>query len=98
YKYQTELDNPKEIALAILQRFIYQTTLFPLDFEDYSIFNLRIKVMNEKETNSPTITIIDLTLIETDLEVKTIETKILIIETEITLEIEIIVITKILLL
>ncbi|CAG8820550.1 569_t:CDS:2, partial [Gigaspora rosea] len=51
----------------------------------------RIKVMNKEETNSPTITTIDVTLIETDLEVDIIETEIIIIEPEATLEIEIIV-------
>ncbi|CAG8831087.1 8907_t:CDS:1, partial [Gigaspora rosea] len=42
-------------------------------------------------TDSPTITTIDITLIETDLEVEIIETEIIIIETEAPLEIEIIV-------
>ncbi|CAG8687947.1 14889_t:CDS:2, partial [Gigaspora rosea] len=51
----------------------------------------RIKVMNEEETDSPTITTIDMTLIETDLEVEIIETEIIIIETEAALEIDIIV-------
>src|SRR6185312_16321434 len=51
----------------------------------------KIKVMNEEETDSSTITIIDMTLIETNLEVKTIGTKIIIIETEVTPEIGIIV-------
>ena len=45
--------------------------------------------MNEEETDSPTITIIDVTLIETDLGVETIETEIIILEAEVTLEIEI---------
>ncbi|CAG8673361.1 3720_t:CDS:1, partial [Gigaspora rosea] len=47
--------------------------------------------MNEEETDSPTTTTIDVTLIETDLEVKIIETEIIIIETEAATEIEIIV-------
>ncbi|CAG8588026.1 23910_t:CDS:1, partial [Gigaspora rosea] len=47
--------------------------------------------MNEEETDSPTIKTIDMTLIETDLEVETIKTEIIIIETKATLEIEIIV-------
>ena len=47
--------------------------------------------MNEEETDSPIITTIDVTLIETDLEVEIIETEIIIIETEAALEIEIIV-------
>ena len=51
----------------------------------------KIKVMNEEETDSPTITIIDVTLIETDLGVETIETEIIILEAEVALEIEIIV-------
>ena len=38
-RYQTELDNPREIALAILQRFTHRTTLPPLDFEDYTTFD-----------------------------------------------------------
>src|SRR6185437_2650508 len=50
----------------------------------------RIKVMNEEETDNPTITTIDVTLIETDLEVETTETEIIIIETEVALEIGII--------
>ena len=45
--------------------------------------------MNEEETDSPTITIIDVTLIETDLGVETIETEIIILEAEVNLEIEI---------
>src|SRR6185312_1788492 len=44
----------------------------------------RIKVMNEEETDSPTIIIIDVTLIETDLGVETTETEIILIETEVT--------------
>ena len=55
------------------------------------VLKRRIKVMNEEETDSPIITTIDVTLIETDLEVKIIETEIIIIETEAALEIEIIV-------
>ncbi|CAG8801573.1 8205_t:CDS:1, partial [Gigaspora rosea] len=51
--------------------------------------------MNEKETDSPTITTIGVTLIETDLEDEIIETEIIIIETEVALEIEIIVMIKI---
>ncbi|CAG8791826.1 19634_t:CDS:1, partial [Gigaspora rosea] len=47
--------------------------------------------MNEEETDSSTIATIDVTLIETDLGVKTIETEIIIIEIEAALEIEIIV-------
>ncbi|CAG8825211.1 12340_t:CDS:1, partial [Gigaspora rosea] len=47
--------------------------------------------MNEEETDSPIITTIDVTLIETDLEVEIIEIEIIIIETEAALEIEIIV-------
>ncbi|CAG8818880.1 25785_t:CDS:1, partial [Gigaspora rosea] len=47
--------------------------------------------MNEEETDSPIITTIDVTLIETDLEVKIIETEIITIETKAALEIEIIV-------
>src|SRR6185437_12467540 len=43
----------------------------------------RIKVINEEETDSPTITIIDVTLIETDLGVETTETEIIITETEV---------------
>ncbi|CAG8831807.1 1949_t:CDS:2, partial [Gigaspora rosea] len=50
----------------------------------------RIKVVNEEETDSPTITTTDVILIETDLEVEIIETEIIIIETEAALEIEII--------
>src|SRR6185437_2111586 len=42
----------------------------------------KIRVMNEKETDNPTITIIDVILIETDLGVETTETEIIIIETE----------------
>ena len=49
------------------------------------------KVMNEKETDSPTITIIDMTLIETDLEVETIETDIIILGAEVAPRIKIIV-------
>ena len=45
--------------------------------------------MNEEETDSPTLTIIDVTLIETDLGVETIETEIIILEAEVDLEIEI---------
>jgi len=55
----------------------------------------RIKVMNEEETDSPTITIIDVTLIETDLEVETIETEIIILEAEVASKIEIIVMIEI---
>src|SRR6185437_1682256 len=51
----------------------------------------RIKVMNEEETDSPTITIIDVTLIETDLGVETTETEIIIIEIEVAPGIEIVV-------
>src|SRR6185437_1651013 len=51
----------------------------------------KIKVMNEEETDSPTITIIDMTLIETDLGVETTETEIIITETEVAPEIGIIV-------
>ncbi|CAG8813080.1 2817_t:CDS:1, partial [Gigaspora rosea] len=47
--------------------------------------------MNEEETDSSTITTIDMTLIETDLGVEITETKIIIIKTEATLGIEIIV-------
>ncbi|CAG8770702.1 11219_t:CDS:1, partial [Gigaspora rosea] len=50
--------------------------------------------MNEEETDSPTITTIDVTLIETDLEVEIIETEIIIIETKAALKIEIIVIIE----
>ncbi|CAG8796832.1 9914_t:CDS:1, partial [Gigaspora rosea] len=46
--------------------------------------------MNEEETDNPTITTIDVTLIETELEVEIIKTEIIIIETEAALEIEII--------
>src|SRR6185312_8625821 len=53
------------------------------------VLKRRIKVMNEEETDSPTLTIIDVTLIETDLGVKTIETEIIILEAEVDLEIEI---------
>src|SRR6185312_16095247 len=53
------------------------------------VLKRKIKVMNEEGTNSPTITIIDVTLIETDLGVETIETEINILEAEIDLEIEI---------
>ena len=49
----------------------------------------KTKVMNEEETDSPTLTIIDVTLIETDLGVETIETEIIILEAEVALEIEI---------
>ncbi|CAG8525363.1 26008_t:CDS:2 [Gigaspora rosea] len=48
--------------------------------------------MNKKETDSLTITTIDVTLIETIIGVKTIETEIIIIETEVALGIEIVVI------
>ena len=51
--------------------------------------------MNKEETDSPTITIIDVTLIETDLGVETTETKIIIIETEVAPEIGIITMIKI---
>ncbi|CAG8828881.1 6678_t:CDS:1, partial [Gigaspora rosea] len=51
----------------------------------------RIKVMNVEETDSPIITTIDVTLIETDLEVEIIKTKIIIIETKAILEIEIVI-------
>ena len=47
--------------------------------------------MNEEETDSPIITTIDVTLIETDLEVKIIEPEIITIESEAALEIEIII-------
>ncbi|CAG8751995.1 21352_t:CDS:1, partial [Gigaspora rosea] len=50
--------------------------------------------MNEEETDSPAIIIIDVILIETDLEVKTIVTEILIIETEVASKIEIIIMTE----
>ncbi|CAG8747679.1 7065_t:CDS:1, partial [Gigaspora rosea] len=50
--------------------------------------------MNKKETDSLTITTIDVTLTETDLGVETIETEIIIIETEFALEIEIIVMSE----
>ena len=50
--------------------------------------------MNEKETDNPTITIIDVTLVETDLGVETTETEIIIIETEAALGIGIIAITE----
>src|SRR6185312_1670421 len=53
------------------------------------VLKRRIKVMNEEETDSPTLTIIDVTLIETDLGVETIETEIIILEAEVDLEIEI---------
>ncbi|CAG8672601.1 3698_t:CDS:1, partial [Gigaspora rosea] len=46
--------------------------------------------MNKEETDHPTITTIDVTLIETDLGVETIETKIIIIKTNVSLEIEIV--------
>ncbi|CAG8445461.1 15184_t:CDS:2 [Gigaspora rosea] len=46
--------------------------------------------MNEEETDSPTITIINVTLIETDLGVETIETEIIILEAEVAPKIEII--------
>src|SRR6185437_4412146 len=55
----------------------------------------KIKVINEEETESPTIIIIDVTLIKTDLGVKTIETEIIILEAEVTPEIEIIIIIEI---
>ncbi|CAG8771906.1 9690_t:CDS:1, partial [Gigaspora rosea] len=45
--------------------------------------------MNKEETDSPTITTIDVTLIETDLGVETIETEIITIEIEAALGIEI---------
>ncbi|CAG8825145.1 21733_t:CDS:1, partial [Gigaspora rosea] len=45
--------------------------------------------MNEEETDNPTITTIDATLIETDLEVEIIETRIITIEIEAALGIEI---------
>src|SRR6185437_15021467 len=54
----------------------------------------KIRVMNEEETDNPTITIIDITLIETDPEVETTETKIIIIETEAAPEIGIIAMTE----
>src|SRR6185437_7293865 len=53
------------------------------------VLKRKIKVMNEEETDSPTLTIINVTLIETDLGVKTIETEIIILEAEVDLEIEI---------
>ncbi|CAG8707697.1 790_t:CDS:1, partial [Gigaspora rosea] len=46
--------------------------------------------MNEAETDSPTITTIDVTLIETDLGVETIETEIITIKTKAALKIKII--------
>src|SRR6185437_15146406 len=55
----------------------------------------RIKVMNKEETDSPTITIIDVTLIGTDLGVETTETEIIITETEVAPEIGIIAIIEI---
>ncbi|CAG8827160.1 10407_t:CDS:1, partial [Gigaspora rosea] len=55
----------------------------------------RIKVMDEEETDSPTITTIDVNLIETDLEVEIIETEIIRIGTKAALEIEIIVMIEI---
>src|SRR6185437_15393414 len=54
----------------------------------------RIKVINEEETDSPTITIIDVTFIKTDLKVETTETEIIIIKTEVAPEIGIIAIIK----
>src|SRR6185437_8790332 len=53
------------------------------------VLKRKIKVMNEEETDSPTLTIINMTLIETDLGVETIETEIIILEAEVDLEIEI---------
>jgi hypothetical protein len=58
------------------------------------VLKRKIKVMNEEETDSPTIITTDVTLIETDLEVEIIGTEIIIIETEAALEIEIIVMTE----
>jgi hypothetical protein len=58
------------------------------------VLKRKIKVMNEEETDSPTIITTDVTLIETDLEVETIGIEIIIIETEAALEIEIIVMTE----
>src|SRR6185437_1648447 len=55
------------------------------------VLKRKTKVMNEEETDSPTLTIIDVTLIETDLGVETIETKIIILEAEVALEIKIVV-------
>src|SRR6185312_5177750 len=55
----------------------------------------KIKVMNKEETDSPTITIIDMTLIKTDLGVETIETEIIIIETKVAPEIETVVMIEI---
>ena len=57
----------------------------------FVVLKRKIKVMNEEETDSPTLTIIDVTLIETDLGVETIETEIIILEAEVAPEIEIIV-------
>ncbi|CAG8821304.1 18308_t:CDS:1, partial [Gigaspora rosea] len=50
----------------------------------------RIKVMNKEETDSSTIITTNMTLIEADLEVETIETEIIIIETKVAPKIEII--------